>query len=69
MNQRKKVYKGKNPKRPLKAQRKPVNKRNAEDIHPKADDKYKNLPMKTLEERKAAQLEKWRKELGLDESD
>ncbi|VAX26225.1 hypothetical protein MNBD_NITROSPINAE02-832 [hydrothermal vent metagenome] len=69
MNQRKKIYKGKNPKRPLKAKRNPLKKRNTEDSHPKADDKYKNLPMKTLEERKAAQLEKWRKELGLDESD
>jgi len=30
------------------------------------DDKYKDVPMKTVEERKAAQLERWRKELGLD---
>ena len=69
MNQRKKIYKGKNIKRTMKAKRKPLKKRNPEESHPKADEKYKNLPMKTLEERKAAQLEKWRKELGLDDAD
>jgi len=31
------------------------------------DDKHMGIPSMTLEERKAAQLAKWRKELGLDE--
>lgn len=46
----------------------PANTRRVDSKHPKADDKYKYLPMKTVEQRKAAQLEKWRKELGLDET-
>jgi len=32
----------------------------------KADDKYKDTPAMSIEERKAAQLAKWRKELGLE---
>lgn len=32
----------------------------------KVEDKYKDTPAMSIEERKAAQLAKWRKELGLD---
>jgi len=39
----------------------------AKDPERQVDGKYMDLPMKTIEERKAAQLAKWRKELGLDE--
>ncbi|MBI4666686.1 MAG: hypothetical protein HY751_09795 [Nitrospinae bacterium] len=33
------------------------------------DDRYKDVNPMSIEERKAAQLEKWRKELGLDEEE
>ena len=39
----------------------------AKDPERQVDGKYMDLPMKTIEERKAAQLAKWRKELGLDD--
>ena len=58
--------KGKNPRRPQQANR-PKNRGPAREPERQIDGKYMDLPMKTIEERKAAQLAKWRKELGLDD--
>ncbi|VAX19777.1 hypothetical protein MNBD_NITROSPINAE01-1165 [hydrothermal vent metagenome] len=56
---------GKSPKRPQTGRFK--TRGPAREPERQVDGKYMDLPMKTIEERKAAQLAKWRKELGIDD--